>query len=184
MRRYETIFILDPDLTEETLKGVLERLENLIPEQGGELLYLDEWGSKKLAYEIKKKKRGYYFRLDFCGTGSLVDEMERFFKIDDRILKYMTILLEKDADLEKLKEEKAELESKAAQQEETVAAQQEETVAAQPEEIVAAQQEEIVADKSEETAGDEIVSDTPEPEAVETETIENKSSGEESKDGI
>jgi len=160
MRRYETIFILDPDLTEDALKAVLERLENLIPEQGGELLYMDEWGSKKLAYEIKKKKRGHYFRLDFCGTGPLVDEMERFFKIDDRILKYMTVLLEKDADLEKLKEERAELESKTAKP------------------------EEIVAEQSQETAGDEIVSDTPVPEAVETETIENKSSGEESKDGI
>jgi small subunit ribosomal protein S6 len=71
---------------------------------------VDEWGGKKLAYEIKKKARGYYVRLDYCGSGILVNEIERFFRIDDRILKYMTVLLDKDADIEAVKEEIAKAE--------------------------------------------------------------------------
>ncbi len=105
MRRYETIVIIDPDLSDEERKPVLERINDLIPQQGGFALTFDEWGNRKLAYDIKKKSRGFYVRIDFCGTGSLIDEMERFFRIDDRVLKYMTVLLEKDVDIERVKEE-------------------------------------------------------------------------------
>ena len=108
MRRYETITIIDPDLSDEERTGVLERTTDLIPKEGGFLVMLDEWGNRKLAYEIKKKVRGYYVRIDYCGMGTLVDEMERFFRIDDRVLKFMTVLLEKDADIENIKEEMAE----------------------------------------------------------------------------
>ena len=95
MRRYETIFILDPDLSDDQRDPVFERVTDLINRHEGFLVVVDKWGPKKLAYEIKKKPRGYYVRLDFCGTGLLVDEIERFFRIDDRVLKYMTILMEK-----------------------------------------------------------------------------------------
>ncbi len=74
---------------------------------------LDDWGNRKLAYEIKKKVRGYYVRIDYCGMGSLVNEMERFFRIDDKILKFMTVLLEKNADVENIKEEMAEAKAEA-----------------------------------------------------------------------
>ena len=104
MRRYETIFIADPDLSDEERIPLLDRIKDLIPEHDGFLVRVEEWGSKKLAYEIKKKGRGYYIRFDYCGAGELVDEIERLFRIDDRVLKYMTVLLEKDVDIEKLKE--------------------------------------------------------------------------------
>jgi small subunit ribosomal protein S6 len=80
----------------------------------GFLVFTDDWGERKLAYDIKKRTRGYYVRFDYCGLSPLVDEIERFFRIDDRALKYMTVLLDKAADLEKIKEEKAEAASKAA----------------------------------------------------------------------
>ena len=113
MRRYETIAILDPDLSEEARAPVFDRLTQLIPEQNGFLVKLDEWGSRKLAYDIKKKSRGYYACIDLCGDGALVNEMERFFRIDDRVLKYMTVVLDKDVDLEAVKAEIAELEAEA-----------------------------------------------------------------------
>lgn len=118
MRRYETIIIIDPDLSAEEREPVLERVKDVIAQQDGYLAFIDDWGSKKLAYEIKKKERGYYLRFDFCGTGALVDEIERFFRIDDRVLKYMTVLLDKNADIEKIKEEVAAAESKAEKAEE------------------------------------------------------------------
>lgn len=104
MRRYETIFIMDPDLSEEGRVPVFQRLEELIPSQGGTLFEMDQWGTRKLAYEIKKRTRGFYTRLDFCGPGELVDEMERNFRIDDRILKYMTVLVDEEPDIDQIKE--------------------------------------------------------------------------------
>ncbi len=119
MRRYETIFIIDPDLSADERAPLLERIKDLIPQQGGLLIMADEWGAQKLAYEIKKKARGYYVLLDYCGTGALVDEIERLFRIDDRILKYMSVLLEKDVDLENVKEEIARTEAKDDQSDES-----------------------------------------------------------------
>ena len=105
MRRYETIFIVDPDLSEEQQGPVFERLTDVINQHKGIIVKLDKWGTKKLAYEIKKKTRGFYVRLEYCGNGLLVDEIERFFRIDDRVLKYMTVLIEKAVDIEKVKDE-------------------------------------------------------------------------------
>ncbi len=107
MRRYETIFILDPDLSKEDQGAIFDKLNEMIPEHNGFLVHRDEWGIKKLAYDIKKKMRGNYVRLDYCGMGDLVDEMERFFRIEDRVLKYMTVLLNRDADIAQIKEEMA-----------------------------------------------------------------------------
>lgn len=142
MRRYETIVIVDPDLGEEQRGPVFDKIRELIPQRGGLLVEFDEWGGRKLAYEIRKKQRGYYLRLDYCGDGGLVNEMERQFRIDDRVMKYMTILIEKDADMESIQE--AMTQSQA----------EEETAAAEPET----------------TDNPEIPSETPTAEApVETE---------------
>ncbi len=107
MRRYEGVVITDPDISEEQRGQVFSRVLDLIPQSGGALLDQEDWGVRKLAYTIRKKARGHYVRIDFCGNGALVDEMERFYRIDDRVLKYMTVLLAKDVDMEKLKEETA-----------------------------------------------------------------------------
>ena len=99
MRRYETILIIDPDLSEDARQPLLERIvETIIPEQGGELIATDEWGNRKLAYEIKKQTRGYYVYLDYSGDGGVVDEIERFCRIEDGVLKYMTMVIDKDFD--------------------------------------------------------------------------------------
>ena len=121
MRRYETFVIIDPDVSEEDRTGFYDRVKELIHGYDGFLAVIDEWGIQKLAYQIKKKPRGYYVRFDYCGTGPLVDELERNFRIDDRILKFMTVLLEPEADLdaikaaiaEKLKAEEAKAAEKA-----------------------------------------------------------------------
>jgi len=175
MRRYETIIIADPDLSAEQRDPLLQKVSDVVKQEDGYLALTDEWGARKLAYEIKKKNRGYYIRFDFCGTGAVVNEMERFFRIDDRVLKYMTVLLDKDADIEKIKEEIAEAQSiaeKAKEQAEAAAA------AAPSEEPAEAQTEaaEIPAPQ------DPAVTDegqTPEPEvgqseAAPTETEEEK----------
>ena len=183
MRRYETIAIIDPDLADEERAGVLERTTDLIPKEGGFLVMLDEWGNRKLAYEIKKKVRGYYVRFDYCGMGSLVDEMERLFRIDDKVLKFMTVLLEKDADIENIKEEmdeakaKAKSEAEAARkkaeeaEKETDAADEkadaaDEKTDAIDDEVDAADE---VPEQDDESDTNHVPSETPETETVETE---------------
>ena len=105
MRRYETIVIINPDLSDDDRSSLLGRIRELIPQQEGVLIQEETWGTKKLAYEIKKKPRGYYVRFDYCGLGSLVDELERSFRIDDRVMKYLTVMLDSDADVERIQAE-------------------------------------------------------------------------------
>jgi len=105
MRRYETIVIVNPDVGEEQREPVFDRIRELIPQQNGILVKIDNWGTKKLAYEIKKKVRGFYSRIDYCGSGPLVDEIERFFRIDDRVLKFMTVMQAEAVDPERIHEE-------------------------------------------------------------------------------
>jgi small subunit ribosomal protein S6 len=122
MKRYETIIIIDPDLSKEAEEPILDRVKDLIPQFKGFLIETDDWGNKKLAYDIKKKSRGHYVRFDYCGNGPLIQEMERFFRINDKVLKYMTVLLDEAADLDAIKTEMAEKEAAKAQAEAPVPA--------------------------------------------------------------
>lgn len=118
MNHYETIFIVDPDTPDTDQESIFTKLKDMIA-QDGTLIMFDDWGVKKLAYEIKKKIRGRYVRLDYCGNGDLVDAIERLFRLDYKILKFMTILLDTDVDPESLiiKEDEPEAEVEAAEAE-------------------------------------------------------------------
>ncbi len=91
MRRYETIFILRPSLAEKEIEEVIENTSQIIKNDKGTIIELDRWGMRKLAYLIKKEKQGFYVLLDFCSPSQSVTEMERKFRIDDSVLKYMTV---------------------------------------------------------------------------------------------
>ncbi len=121
MRRYETFIILDPDLSEDLRRPVIERAKDVMAQMGGTLLRVEEWGSRRLAYTIRKKERGFYVRFDFCGSGQLVNEMERFFRIDERVLKHMSVLLDSEPDLERIQEEMAKAEAAAQKPSESAA---------------------------------------------------------------
>jgi small subunit ribosomal protein S6 len=176
MRRYETIIITDPDLSAEQRDPILQRVADVVNQGDGYLALTDEWGARKLAYEIKKKDRGYYIRLDFCGTGAVVNEMERFFRIDDRVLKFMTVLIDKSADIEKIKEEIAAAQreaEKAAEQAAAAAAQvpSEETAEAQT--VTAAAQTSLEEKAEPQSESDDTQTPSEEPtEAEETPTTE------------
>lgn len=91
MKRYEVIAIAKVALPEEDITKIIERIENIIVKDHGVIAKTDKWGKRRLAYEINKEKEGYYFFFDFAGNGPMVSEIERNFKIDDRILKFITI---------------------------------------------------------------------------------------------
>ena len=115
MKRYETIYIVNPNLDADSLSEVVAKFSDLIEKLKGSLFKVQEWGKRKLAYEVKRFDKGYYVMLDFCGLPDTVRELERNLKLDDRILKYLTVKIDEDVKPDELidkevknKEEKAE----------------------------------------------------------------------------
>ena len=107
MRRYETIFIVKPNVAEDEIEAITGKATATIEGDGGTILRINNWGLKKLAYLIKKESQGYYVYLDYAGIPVSVAEIERIFRIDDRILKYLTVKLSDSCDPEAVKEQLA-----------------------------------------------------------------------------
>jgi small subunit ribosomal protein S6 len=118
MRRYETIFIVRPNVAEGDIETVINRTVSIIEGDGGTIIRIDKWGLKKLAYLIKKESQGYYVYVDYAGVPASVSEIERLFRIDDQVLKYLTVKLEDSCDPEAAKEELAKAESAESDTEE------------------------------------------------------------------
>ncbi|CAK8725298.1 MAG: 30S ribosomal protein S6 [Candidatus Electrothrix sp. AX5] len=100
MRHYETTYILRPNLGEEKFTEIIERTNAIIEADNGSVIDIDRWGIKKLAYEIKKETQGYYICMNYAAPGSTIQEMERIFRIDDNVLRYLTIKLDKGKEID------------------------------------------------------------------------------------
>lgn len=113
MRRYETIFILRPNAGEEEINRIVENTSKIILDEQGTIIELAKWGMKKLAYLIKKESLGYYVYCDYAGTPAAVAEIERKFRIDDLVLKYLTIKTANSITEEGIEEAKVAIAAKA-----------------------------------------------------------------------
>ncbi|MDR3630761.1 MAG: 30S ribosomal protein S6 [Desulfocapsaceae bacterium] len=91
MRRYETIFILRPTIGEEQINTIIDNTTKIIQSDKGQIIESDKWGVKKLAYPIKKETLGFYVFFDYAGTPEAVSEIERKFRIDDAVLRYLSV---------------------------------------------------------------------------------------------
>lgn len=105
MRRYESVWVVDGDLPDEEVKSAIDKFTRIITTQGGTLVGLEEWGRKKLAYKIKATSRGYYVLADFAAKSETVKELERNYRIDDRIIRYLTVKKSDQVNLEDLQAE-------------------------------------------------------------------------------
>lgn len=101
MRKYETFFIVDPELTEEAYTIVGDKLKGIVDANGGTVLSYVSWGKKKLAYPVKKRHQGHYILMENAGGPELVAELERNMRLDERVLKFITVKLEDRFDPEK-----------------------------------------------------------------------------------
>ena len=115
MRRYETTYVLRPNLGEDQFTEVINRTNANIEEDGA-VINIDRWGLKKLAYEIKKETQGYYICVDWAGTGAVVAEMERIFRIDERVIRFLTIKLADSIDQEAIQAETEKIANQAAEE--------------------------------------------------------------------
>jgi small subunit ribosomal protein S6 len=114
MRHYETTFILRPNLGEEQTTEIIDRTVGIITGDEGSVICLDRWGVKRLAYEINKEVQGYYVYLNYAAPGKSVDEIERIFRIDDRVLRYLTVKLGEHMTAEAIEAEKQRIADNAA----------------------------------------------------------------------
>ncbi len=94
MRLYEEVFIVKPDATEEETKSVVEQLSKTVTDQGGKIEKVDEWGRKKLAYKVAKYGEGTYFVVTFSSKAETVREVERRLRVNDLVIKFLTVRLD------------------------------------------------------------------------------------------
>lgn len=113
MRRYESVVILAPEMPDDDIRNFTEKYSELIKTNGGEIIKIEDWGFKRLAYLVKKKEKGRYILFDFVGVPALITELERQFKITEEVLKFLSVKTDDDVDLEAFKA--AEEEKKAAE---------------------------------------------------------------------
>jgi len=107
MRRYESVVILDPELSDDDIKNFTERQTRTIKGNGGELIKIEDWGLKKLAYRVKKRDKGRFILLDYVGLPALINEIERQFKIAEEVIKFLSVKIDENVDLEAFKAQAA-----------------------------------------------------------------------------
>lgn len=94
MRSYESLYIVHPDVVGEELTALVDKFQTVLTEQAAEIHQLDNWGVKKLAYPIKKQERGSYIQTYFRAEPEVISEFERRLRLDEKILRFLTIRLE------------------------------------------------------------------------------------------
>ncbi len=103
MRKYETVCVLSPELQEDDIKKLKEKMFSALGSKGGIVLKVQDWGKKKLAYPIKKFKKGFYFHFEHAGNGESVAELERNLRLDTTVLRYLTVKIADEVSEEELK---------------------------------------------------------------------------------
>jgi small subunit ribosomal protein S6 len=97
LNQYETVFIATPVLSENQMKEAVQKFKKVITENEGEIVHEENWGLKKLAYPIQKKSTGFYYLIEFRGTGDLIEKLEVQYRRDERIIRFLTFRMEKHA---------------------------------------------------------------------------------------
>jgi len=91
LKNYELVVIFDPSLKEEDIEKQLSNITSLLEKEKCKVSNIDKWGSRKLAYPIKKQENGYYVIVYFNGDSNVVNELDRINKIDDKVLRHLIV---------------------------------------------------------------------------------------------
>ena len=97
IKQYETVFIATPVLSETQMKEAVAKYVQLIADNGGEVVYQEDWGLKQLAYPIQHKTSGFYYLIEFKADPAFIATLETQYHRDERIIRYITVALDKDA---------------------------------------------------------------------------------------
>ncbi|WP_037314519.1 30S ribosomal protein S6 [Salegentibacter sp. Hel_I_6] len=97
MNNYETVFILNPVLSDEQIKETVQKYEEFLVSKGAEMVSKEDWGLRKLAYPVQHKKSGFYHLFQFKAPGEAIEPLELAFRRDERMMRYLTVKLDKHA---------------------------------------------------------------------------------------
>ncbi len=97
MNNYETVFILTPVLSDAQMKETVEKFKKLLTDEGAEIVNEEDWGLRKLAYNIDKKTTGFYTFLEFSADPSVIEKLEVNFRRDERVVRFLTVKQDKFA---------------------------------------------------------------------------------------
>jgi small subunit ribosomal protein S6 len=97
LKQYETVFIATPVLSEPQMKEAVAKYLDLIKENGGEVVYEQDWGLRKLAYPIQKKTTGFYHLIEFKAEPAFIAKLETQYRRDERIIRFLTFAMDKHA---------------------------------------------------------------------------------------
>ena len=100
MKEYETIYITHPNLTDSQQTQIDERLRSVVEKRKGRVFFHRSMGKKPLSYRIKKQTSGVYMLMDYAAEGGAVSELERYFRLDENILRFLTVIREEKVDVE------------------------------------------------------------------------------------
>ncbi|MFC2083804.1 30S ribosomal protein S6 [Bacteroidota bacterium] len=108
---YESVVLINAALEDDQIESTLSRIKDYISANDGKIIDIDKWGRKRLAYQIHKSKSSFYVVFKFIAPRDLITKMERFYRLDETIIRYLTIALDKKAldYFEKQKQQKAEM---------------------------------------------------------------------------
>jgi small subunit ribosomal protein S6 len=116
---YETVFILTPVLSDVQMKDTVDKFVNLLKEEGADIVNVENWGLKKLAYPIQKKSTGFYVLVEFKALPTLLKKLEIEYRRDEKVLRFLTTVLDKHAVTYAERRRKGEFNKKAEVKEET-----------------------------------------------------------------
>ncbi len=157
MKKYETIFVVDSLLKSEEIDSIVNKYERIISANGGKIEDIEHWGKKRLAYEIKKRQYGYYVLIRFDGPPTMIKTLEREYRLNESLLRYKTLAIEK-ASIQAA--EKAEEEVQEKEQAQPAAS--EESPAPETEDAAEEKEEEVAEEPEEEKAAAEAVEEVDE----------------------
>ena len=126
---YETTFITRSELSDDALKTIQEKLKGVVAQYSGEIVLTEDWGKKKLAYPIQKETRGHYTYMVYSGKGDIVHEIERNLRLQEHVLRFLTVNLEDEFDAAKFQTQRAAIHEAAKRREAEREARREERAA-------------------------------------------------------
>jgi small subunit ribosomal protein S6 len=193
VREYETIFVVQPEISEEGRQALTERLDGVLSKHKATRFELDDWGKRKLAYEIRKFQKGHYLALSYGHEGAVVPELERTLRLDDSVLRFLTVQVTDELEdveqrkavaeeRERIQAEKAAVRAREAEEiraraaAEAKAAQEAQAAAAEalPAEAADAGADEEASGEAEEGDEDEAPAEVEEPESDDDAAVEKE----------